>query len=254
MESIHAPRKGFMPAKHNERKYFYYTNPKCGQPRKVDEAKIQEFVDPAENKDDFDVSDLCRQLGTDCSDRTACRYLNEKGLFAHVRPYKPSLDEKSAERRLDWANMHRAYTMRYWNRILFSDELRFFQIGSDKRKMYYCRRGQARKEGLKSRNSRKRVQGGGGSVFVWGVITSKGIGRIWRVKSTMNSQMYTEKLSDSLLGTLSDYNIDRSRVIFQQDNDPKHKAHLTQGWLEEHNIHVLPRQARSPDMNIIEHI
>ena len=108
---------------------------------------------------------------------------------------------------------------------------------------------------MKPRNSWKRVQGGGGSVFVqWGIITSRGVGRIWQVKGTMNAQMYTEILSDSLLGTLSDYNIDQSKIIFQQDNNPKHKACLTQVWLKEHNIHVLLWPALSPDMNIIEHV
>ena len=91
---IAGPKNGVHPctaeriyAKHNEGKSFYYTSPKCGRPRKVDEAKIQEFVDAAENKDDFDVSDLHRQLEMDFPSRmqisspTSVPTMEQKGLF-----------------------------------------------------------------------------------------------------------------------------------------------------------------------------
>jgi len=44
-----------------------------------------------------------------------------------------------------------------------------------------------------------------------------------------------------------------SSIVFIHDNDPKHKSAFTQGWLQDHNIHVLPWAPSSPDMNIIEH-
>ena len=70
----------------------------------------------------------------------------------------------------------------------------------------------------------------------------------------MNARKYTKILNEALLGTLSDHNIPIDGFTFQQDNDPKHTANVSRRWLESHNIRVLPWPARTPEMNIIEHV
>ena len=90
--------------------------------------------------------------------------------------------------------------------------------------------------------------------MVWGIITPKGVGRLVRVDGTMDRFKYIQVLRKGLLGTLRDYKMKPSDIIFQQDNDSKHKAHITMKWLRDQGFKVLPWPATSPDMNLIKHV
>lgn len=83
------------------------------------------------------------------------------------------------------------------------------------------------------------VKHGGGSIMVWGCITSKGVGRIHQVFGNMDSKQYTDILQESLLHTLEDYGTHPDHFIFQQDLDSKHNSSVIQHWLDDHNIDVL---------------
>ncbi|KAJ3779733.1 hypothetical protein GGU10DRAFT_243773, partial [Lentinula aff. detonsa] len=63
-----------------------------------------------------------------------------------------------------------------------------------------------------------------GKLNVWGCITPWGVGRIARVKGILNSQQLTEIWQNTLITTLQDRGIPAYSIIFQQDNDPKHKS------------------------------
>ena len=42
--------------------------------------------------------------------------------------------------------------------------------------------------------------------------------------------------------------------VFQQDNDPKHTAGITQQWFVDNHVVLLPWPSQSPDLNPIENL
>ena len=66
----------------------------------------------------------------------------------------------------------------------------------------------------------------------------------------MNSAKYTKILSTNLLRSASRLGLEAD-LVFQQDNDPKHKAKMTMKWLEDNGISLLQWPSQSPDLNPI---
>ena len=59
---------------------------------------------------------------------------------------------------------------------------------------------------------------------MWGCITSKGFGKLYRIQGKMDKDKYISILSECLLGTLSDQQLHPKGITFQQDNDSKYTA------------------------------
>jgi hypothetical protein len=85
-------------------------------------------------------------------------------------------------------------------------------------------------------NVKKTVKHGGGSVNVWGCITPCGVRHLHCVVGNMNAGQYCKILTESLLGTLGDYEMVIGDIIFQQDNNPKHTARKTKAWFAKHHV------------------
>jgi transposase len=134
--------------------------------------------------------------------------------------------------------------------VIFSDESKFNFIGSDGREWCWREPGKANDP----RYTKKKIKHGGGSVMVWGCITSHGVGELHRIEGIMDRFVYVDILTKSLLGTLEKHNLDREAVYFQQDGDPKHRSAHARGFLELEGLDVLPWCPNSPDMSPIENV
>jgi hypothetical protein len=134
--------------------------------------------------------------------------------------------------------------------VIWSDESKFQLFGSDGRQWYWKKPG----DPLIARHIKSTVKHGGGNIMVWGCLTSKGMGYICHIHGSLDSELYRQILHDEFMATLNYYNMAVEKVIFQQDNDPKHTAKLTKQWFINNNIKILDWPSQSPDLSPIEHI
>ncbi|KAL1925108.1 uncharacterized protein VTP21DRAFT_4762 [Calcarisporiella thermophila] len=81
-----------------------------------------------------------------------------------------------------------------------------------------------------------------------------GIGFSCRFIKTLDAKLYPQILDDELMATIKWYNLDKKEIIFQHDNDSKHKAKLVERWFQSMQIQVLDWPSQSPDFNPIEHL
>lgn len=146
---------------------------------------------------------------------------------------------------------YKDWTAEDWKRIIWSDETKVNRLGSDGCKWFWKQKGDME---IKDREVKGTVKFGGGSLMVWGCITTKGVGYLTRIDGGLNAQLYVDILNDELLQTLEYYGYNKDEIIFQQDNDPKHTSRLANNWLEENKIKVLDWPPQSPDLNPIENI
>src|SRR4051812_41362003 len=100
----------------------------------------------------------------------------------------------------------------------------------------------------------KMVKHGGGLIMIWGCLTAKGPGYMTKIDNGLDADLYCSILSSELMDIICWYELDKSKIIFQHDQDPKHTAKKTKKWLEESSLLVLDWLAQSPDMNPIKHM
>lgn len=110
---------------------------------------------------------------------------------------------------------------------------------------------------LLDHHARKVVKFGGGSVMVWGAITSRGVGKLVFIDTKMNSELYVDILRSGLRGTIEMHGFKLDEVIFQQDNGPKHVSNHTKNFLAplcSAGMCILKWPSNTADMSIIEHV
>ena len=85
---------------------------------------------------------------------------------------------------------------------------------------------------------------------IWGCINIYTGLTIYTFSGIMDSIKYIDILKQNLLGILFDY----PNLIFQDDNDPKHRSNMTKEWKKQNNIKSIEWPAYSPDLNPMENI
>jgi transposase len=171
-------------------------------------------------------------------------------MKAVVKRKRPLLSKRHRRERLDFAIMHKDWTVEDWKRVVWSDETKINRLGSDGRKWVWKKAG----EGLSDRLVQGTVKFGGGSLMVWGCMLWEGVGYACKIDGRMDGDLFVKILDEDLQESLKYYGKSPGDVLFQQDNDPKHKCGKATRWLEDHDIKTVLWPAQSPDLNPIEHL
>jgi len=196
------------------------------------------------------VKKLQKEANVSVSRQTVARVLNQSGMFSAEKEEKPRLSAKNIKERLDFARAHKDWTVDDWKRIVWSDETKINRFCSDGRSWCWVRDG----ESVQERHVKQTMKHGGGSIMVWGCMTAHGPGYLCKIEGAMDQHLYKAILEDELCNTIKYYRMEFDKVIFQHDNDPKHRAKSVKTWLDSQPFNVLVWPPQSPDLNPIEHL
>jgi transposase len=198
------------------------------------------------------VQKYLRTLGYSISYSGTTKVMRSLNLKSKDKTKKAFIKVDHQKERLRWAKQYRHWTVEDWKTVIFSDETKINRWGSDGRQITWKFKG----DQDRPHNYQTRVQGGGGSIMIWGCMTSLGVSYACRIiEYPMNSELYTHILNTSFKDTLRYYGFNKKNVIFQQDGDTKHTSRITRKWLENNRIRYIEKwPACSPDLNPIEHL
>ncbi|GFX99580.1 transposable element Tcb1 transposase [Trichonephila clavipes] len=113
--------------------------------------------------------------------------------------------------------------------------------------------GEKNKTALEPQNVLPTLKHGDGNVMVWGCVAHNGAGNLAFIDNKMNALAYIDVLRRNLLDSAKKLSMENT-FIFQQDNDPKHIAIVTQTWLLYHAPRRLETPPQSPGFNPIENL
>lgn len=205
-------------------------------------------------KDPFKTaSDIKVELALEISTRTIRRRLVEGCLYGRSARHVPKLSKKNVRDRMTFAKNHLDWNgpegIKKWRNILWSDESKINMFGSDGKQ--YVRR-PINKE-FCPLYTKKTVKHGGGNIKVWGCFSYSGVGPLYWIKEIMDQHIYVDDILQNIMLPYSEDNMPL-KMVFMQDNDPKHTSRKAKSFFEAHQINVLPWPAQSPDLNPIEHL
>jgi len=144
---------------------------------------------------------------------------------------KPLLSEKQKINRINWCNEHKNYD---WDNVIFSDEASIWLDFSGKRWVNMnC-------------NDVNYVVKHPIKVHIWGYISINHGTKIHIFTENLTATKYLSIIKDNLPKT--------NGYIYQDDNDPKHRAKIITKWKNDNNIECLNWPSSSPDLNPIENI
>ena len=168
---------------------------------------------------------------------TISRRLKDHGIKLRSKTPVPKLTQNHKSIRVNWCQN---YLNHNWSMTVFSDESYF-----------YLERNKVKRWSRYAVRIPSNVKSSG--IMVWGAISQNGCLAIKVDTGSLNAQNYINVLTTSLIPAANEA-FGNGIWFFQQDNAPAHSAVVTQNFFAQNNIQLIQWPAKSPDLNIIEHI
>jgi len=163
------------------------------------------------------------------------RCLHDVGLKSHEKQVKPKLSQANIKNRLDFANKCKDWTVEGWKKVIWSDETKINRFCSDGRSWYWAHEGTS----LQPHHVKQTIKHGGGSIMIWGCMTTQGPGFMCKIDGKMDQHLYKTILEGELAKKIDFYGLNPREVIFQHDNCPIHKAKTAAEYLQNREYQVL---------------
>ncbi|KAF2884085.1 hypothetical protein ILUMI_22087 [Ignelater luminosus] len=187
---------------------------------------------------------------TPVSTSTVKRQLLSAELRECVAVKKSKLTARHKQNRLKWAKHYINWSIKKWNKVLWTDESKFEIYGSNWR-VFVCR--QMHEKTIEA-SMVPTIKHGGRSVMVWGCLGNKRSGNLFRINGILKKEGYLNILQDQAIPSKT--NIIGLHFIYQQDNNRKHSSKLCKTYLLEkkgdRTIKIMDWPSQSPDLSPIE--
>ena len=208
---------------------------------------------PAENVDRHSSRETTIKLNNSLKNpvykTTVLNYLHKNGYEYKTKIKKPFLTIKPKKERLNWCLAHSNWTIDDWKRVIFSDESTFYVIKRNNEVKIWRTKDEQWKEGCME----VAASGGGGRINFWGAIASEETGCFRIYSEYTNSDVYCDIFDNYLIPTVQLYQME-NYFIYQHDNARYHVSRQAQTKLHELDVKLLEWPAKSPDLNVIEHL
>lgn len=221
----------------------YGTKKSAGRPKKITPRDARAIRRTIRDDSGASIPQIIGATGVQVSRWTLGRHLKAIGVKKRKRLPRPRLLQRHKTSRLAFAQENQTRNAS-WGEIVFSDEKKINLDGPDGYQ-YYWADPNFPKETFSKRAS------GGGSVMVWGAISSNGKMDLQFIDGRLNANGYQQMLQEASLEE-EGRRLGGENWIFMQDNAPIHKARSTMAFFNARNIALLEWPACSPDLNPIE--
>ena len=145
------------------------------------------------------------------SAQTVRRTLKEVGLCSATKKKVPMLKASHCQRRLKFTRDHENWTVEDWKRVLWSDETKINQIGSDGKVYVWKKRGEPPSDYTTTFTVKHR---GGNNLMVWGCIGWNGVGKLVEVEGKMDAKQYCEILDEGVVESFEKLNMEERERYF----------------------------------------